>query len=387
MHPGAWWVWALGAAVVASRTTNLVLLLLVSVAVGLVVVTCRRQAPWAMAFRLYVYLAIIVVGLRLAFRVIFAGAGATVVIRLPVVVLPGVLSGIRLFGPVSAEALLAAGAGAAQLGAMIIAIGGANALANAKRLLKAVPAALYEWGTVIVIAVSVFPQLAESITRVRRARQLRADTGRGLHLIRNVAMPVLADALDRSLLLAGAMDSRGYGRTAALGRSKTATTWLLGAATVAVGIGAYGLLDTSGGAWWRGAPMVGLGLVVGVVGLWLAGRRVSRSRYRPDRLDGLAWAVMACGGMAAGLAILASLTQPSLMYPSSQPLAWPPVNLWSLAPGLVLSLPAVFVRPARRPSVAGRTDDAWPAASVGGLSQGARSLVSPSAADVRRALR
>jgi len=263
---------------------------------------------------------------------------------LPTIVLPGYFSGVRLLGPVSAEALLTAATSAAQLGVMVMAIGAANALANAKRLLKAVPAALYEWGTVVVIAVSVFPQLAESLIRVRRARQLRADAGRGVHVIRYVAMPVLADALDRSLLLAGAMDSRGYGRTAGLGRSKRATTWLLAGATIAIGLGAYGLLDNSGGAWWRSWPLVGLGLIIGVVGLRLAGRRVIRSRYRPDRMDGAAWAVLACGVVAAGLALTLSGLQPGVMYPSSQPLAWPPANLWLLLTGLVIGLPVVLVR-------------------------------------------
>ena len=46
-----------------------------------------------------------------------------------------------------------------------------------------------------------------------RARKLRGDTTRGRHAVRGIAMPVLHDALDRSLQLAAAMDSRGYGRS------------------------------------------------------------------------------------------------------------------------------------------------------------------------------
>src|SRR4029077_20664495 len=75
------------------------------------------------------------------------------------------------------------------------------------------PAALYELGVAITVAVTVAPQLVESAQRVRRARKLRGDTSRGRRAIRGIAMPVLHDTLERSFQLAAAMDSRGYGRT------------------------------------------------------------------------------------------------------------------------------------------------------------------------------
>ena len=59
---------------------------------------------------------------------------------------------------------------------------------------------------------------------MRRARRLRGEPGRRFHVVREVALPVMTDALDRSLLLAAAMDSRGYGRVAARGRSTVAVT-------------------------------------------------------------------------------------------------------------------------------------------------------------------
>ena len=99
---------------------------------------------------------------------------------------------------------------------MLICVGAANALANPKRLLRAVPGALYEVGVAVVVALSVAPQLVESVLRVRAGpaaarRRGSAASGR----CGGIAIPVLEDALDRSLLLAAAMDSRGYGRTRA----------------------------------------------------------------------------------------------------------------------------------------------------------------------------
>ena len=344
LHPGAWWAWAIGCAVVAARTTNLAILALVITVICYTVVSRRTQAPWALAFRLYVYLAILIVVLRVFFRMMFAPYGPTVILELPTLTGPGFLSAISLFGPVSAEALLGAVASALQLAAMVLAIGAANALANPKRLLAAVPGALYEWGTVVVIALSIFPQLAESLVRVGRARQLRAEAGRRrVHLIRNVAMPVLSDGLDRSLVLAGAMDSRGYGRSASMGNSgRWLTSVLLVTSSLALCVGAYGLLDTGFTPIWMGAPMIILGLMVGLVGLRLSGRRVMRTRYRPDSMKAPEWMVLATAAAACGGIIVLGMTTPEVAFPPIPPLTWPPISLFSLVVVVVLLLPALL---------------------------------------------
>jgi len=347
LHPAAWWGWAIGCAVVATRTTNLILLGLVIAICCLTVVARRTSAPWAMAFRMYIYLALFIIVLRLAFRVVFSAAGPTVILRLPLLILPRL--GVRFFGPVSAEALISAGQSALQLAAMVIAVGAANALANPKRLLAAVPGALYEWGAVVVIALTVFPQLAESLVRVRRARQLRAETGKGAHLIRNVAMPVLSDALDRSLLLAGAMDSRGYGRSALVAPGvRRITSALLIVSSLALCVGAYGLLDTGLTPVWMGTPMVVVGVLVGFLALRLAGKRVRRTRYRPDSMKAPEWVVLGSAVLSCVGIIIVGGIEPSVVYPAVQPLGWPPVSPIAMLVVMVLIIPA-FLAP--RPQV------------------------------------
>ena len=54
-----------------------------------------------------------------------------------------------------------------RLATMLICLGAANALANPRRLLRSMPPALHEVSTAVVVALSVFPQLAESVVRVR----------------------------------------------------------------------------------------------------------------------------------------------------------------------------------------------------------------------------
>ncbi len=100
LHPVAWWIWALGLAVAASFTTNPVVLLLI-VGVAAVVVALRRSdQPWADSFRVYVILGVVIVVVRVGFRLLFGtGVPGTVLIALPEVVLPGWAAGIVLLGP------------------------------------------------------------------------------------------------------------------------------------------------------------------------------------------------------------------------------------------------------------------------------------------------
>ena len=341
LHPGAWWLWALALAAAASHTTNPLLLGLIVAVAGLMVAARRSNAPWAVGFRWYLVVAAIVVVTRVVFRMLTAGDGPTVLFTLPRIDLPEVAAGISLLGPVSAEALLAGFYDGLRLATMIVCVGAANALANPKRLLAAVPSALYEAGTVLVVSVSVFPQLAESVGRVRRARALRAGSRGRRHLLRAIIIPVLTDALDRSLLLAASMDSRGYGRIAVADRrSRHTTSTLLIVGLLGIGIGAYGLLDaTSPG--YLGTPLLLGGIMLGATGFRLAGSRVRRTRYRPARWGAAEWLVSACGILGAAGVFSGPVVD---LYPSANPLMWPPLPALAVAGVLVALLPAARAR-------------------------------------------
>ncbi len=202
--------------------------------------------------------------------------------RLPEVPLPQAAAGIRIGGAVTAEAVLAALRDGLRLATLIICIGAANVLANPKRLLMSVPGALYELAVAVTVALSVAPQLVQSALRVHRARRLRGDTARRTRVLRDVVVPVASDALDRSLLLAAAMDSRGHGRrgTASAASTRLTSVLVLGG-LVGVCVGTYGTLDETVPRW-LGLPMLALGVTLGVAGFVLGGRRVAHTRYRPD---------------------------------------------------------------------------------------------------------
>ncbi len=343
LHPGAWWLWALGLATAASRTTNPLLLVLIIAVACLVVAARRPDAVWALGFRYYLYLGAVIVLMRVLFRVLFAGGtGSHVLLGLPQVPLPGWAAGISLLGPVSAEAVLSGLYDGLRLATMLICLGAANSLANPKRLLKSVPSALYELGTAVVVALSVAPQLIESVVRVRRARRLRAGPQKGAGALRGIIIPVLEDALDRSRALAAAMDSRGYGSTNGLPRSsRRLTGGLVLGGLLGICAGTYGLLDGSTPRY-LGAPMLLAGLAVAAVGLRASGQRTRRTRYRPDRWRAGEWVVTVSGLLACGVGFFAGSVDADNLVPSIDPLTWPQLPWLSSIGVLLAALPAVL---------------------------------------------
>ena len=351
LHPVAWWVWAIGLATAVSRTSNPLLLLLILAVLWLVVAVRRAQAPWARGYRFYLLMAGLVIGIRIGFSVIFAsgvGAGGHILFRLPVVRTPGWYTGVRIGGPVSAGAVLSAAAGGFRLACLLCCVGAANTLANPKRALRVLPGALYELGAAVTVALSVAPQLVESVARVRGARRLRGSQsgGRKLGVLRGVAIPVMHDALERSLRLAAAMDARGYGRTGratSAARRTTAALMLTGLSGLC--LGAYELLDPTVP---RAAGLGGFaaGTALCVAGLVLGGRRVSRTRYRPDPWLWPEWVVAGAGIASAVVFCLHLGYSPAALNPViGIPLQWPPLPLLPTAASLVPALAAVGVSP------------------------------------------
>jgi energy-coupling factor transport system permease protein len=348
VHPIAWWIWAIGLATAATRTTNPLLLALVLAVAGIVVAARRTEAPWARAFKFYLLLGIAVIAIRVLFRIVFGGGDSTgehVLFTLPEVPLPGFMSGVRLGGAVTAENVLAAAYDGFRLATLLCCIGAANTLANPKRALRVLPAALYELGVAITVAVTVAPQLVESARRVSRARKLRGDTSRGRRAIRGIAMPVLHDTLDRSFQLAAAMDSRGYGRTGSVPpRVRRVTAILMLAGLLGLCTGLYGLLDATTPRL-LGAPVLGAAVLLAAAGLLLGGRRVHRTKYRPDPWAFAEWATALSGVAAAVAMIIAGNHDAGALNPSIFPPAWPTLPVLPAAAILLAVLPAVLTPP------------------------------------------
>ena len=89
LHPAAWWIWALGLAAAASRTTNPLLLGLIIAVAALVVSARKPDAPWGRSFMFFVRLGVAVIVIRVAVQLILGAAfGTTILVPLPGLALP-----------------------------------------------------------------------------------------------------------------------------------------------------------------------------------------------------------------------------------------------------------------------------------------------------------
>lgn len=339
---GAWWLWALGLATAASRTTNPLLLgLLVGVA-GYVVAARRTDAPWARSYGAFVKLGLFVVAVRVVFSVLLGSSvpGTHTLFALPEVPLPDWAQGVRIGGRVTGEQLVFALYDGAKLATLLICVGAANSLANPARLLKSLPGALYEVGVAVVVAMTFAPNMVADVARLRTARRLRGRPSGGIGAVLQIGLPVVEGALERSVAVAASMDARGYGRTAQVPPAVRRTTHLLTlGGLLGVCAGTYGLLASQGAV--HGLPLLLAGLAAALAGLRLGGRRSVRTRYRPDHWGVRAWLVAASGPAVAAAMIWAGAADPDALRPGVVPLVAPVLPLWPAAAVLIGLLPAV----------------------------------------------
>ncbi|MGW0789595.1 energy-coupling factor transporter transmembrane protein EcfT [Streptomyces sp. NPDC002911] len=339
---GAWWLWALGLATAASRTTNPLLLgLLVGVA-GYVVAARRTDAPWARSYGAFIKIGLFVVAVRLVFSVVLGSSvpGTHALFTMPGVPLPDWAQGVSIGGRVTAEQLVFALYQGAKLATLLICVGAANSLANPARLLKSLPGALYEVGVAVVVAMTFAPNMVADVARLRTARRLRGRPTGGIGAVLQIGLPVLEGALERSVAVAASMDARGYGRTARVPPAVRRTTHVLTlGGMLGVCAGTYGLLAAQGAV--HGLPLLLAGLVAAMAGLRLGGRRSVRTRYRPDRWGVRAWLVAASGAAVAAAMIWAGAADPWALRPGVVPLTAPVLPLWPAAAVLIGLLPAV----------------------------------------------
>jgi energy-coupling factor transport system permease protein len=350
LHPGAWWLWALGLATAASRTTNPLLLMLLCAVAGYVVAARRTNAPWARSYGVFLKLGLAVLVIRLFFA-FFLGSpvpGSHIVVTMPEVPLPEWARGVRVGGRVTAEGLVFALYDGLKLATLLVCVGAANALANPARLLKSLPGALYEAGVAVVVAMTFAPNLVADVRRLRAARRLRGRPDKGLRAVLQVGLPVLEGALERSVALAAAMDARGYGRSAEVPRSVRRTTTLLTlGGLLGVCAGSYALLSAQGAAY--GLPLLLGGVLLAVAGLRLGGRRSIRSRYRPELWGTRAWLAAASGAAAGAVMVAAGGPFAEALHPPAVPLSAPELPLWPAA-GLLVGLLPALVAPLPAPA-------------------------------------
>jgi len=209
LHPLTWWIWSL-LVVGAVIATNSAWVAGFAIAVAAIAVhRFAEDAPWAKSFWFSLRLGAIILVIRTVVGVLIGvPIPGTRLFSVPILPLPSWIAGIRIGGVVTQERLLSSIHEGLIIIAVICLFGAAVSLTSPHKLLRVTPVVIYEFGVATVIATSALPQLVKSVGRIRRARTLRGDESPSW---RSIAIPLLEDSLSRSLELAAAMDSRGYG--------------------------------------------------------------------------------------------------------------------------------------------------------------------------------
>lgn len=297
IHPGTWWLLGGVLALLAGSATNLITPVAISVIAVVLILLFREEATWTRSLGFYLSLAGIVILIRVLFRIVFSYSdpSAQVAISLPRFQLNFGFGTVEFLGDVSWLSLYGALIDGSRLAAIILAVAIATTLANPRKLLKSAPGALFEIATSVSVAINLAPQLLESFTRVRRARQLRGKSKRTSQLA-GIVIPVLEDTLDRSLLLAASMDARGFGRRGMQSPGELVLARTLGLAGLLLNlIGIFILLSGFGGT--LAILLIALGLATGMLSIRITSRRKVRTNLIKQNRSGLDYVIML--GLAA----------------------------------------------------------------------------------------
>jgi len=328
LHSGAWWLWAILMAAIAAGTTNPIYLFSIILVVLLVVKYRKSDAPWSKSIKGFIYAGILIVVIRTFLVIVTPDIfGDTLLFTLPEIQLPSIFAGIKIGGSIKANTLYFSFKQGLRFATILICIGAAQSLASPYRLLKSVPAALYEIGLSIIVAMTFAPQLAQDTKRVREAQFLRGRKIKGIRSFAKIIVPVLEGAMERALNLASSMDSRGYGRKIHQTKVKKNLTnifMLLGLLGIIFGLsGLLGVFSQTN----IGFLNLFLGLFLAIFTLWFAGKNASRTKYRADRWE--IPEVLVVFSAILGLVAL-KFSGINILNPPTSPLSFPQIDFVSL---------------------------------------------------------
>jgi energy-coupling factor transporter transmembrane protein EcfT len=203
------WIWAILLSIGAVALDNVWVAVSLIVFSALLVRVRSDGSPWSSSFWWALRIGIFIIVFRaIVGMLIGVPIPGTTLFSIPRLDLPSWMPGIRIGGAVTLERLSSSIHEGVIIATLIALFGAATSLTSPHKLLRVLPVFIYEIGITLVIATSVFPQLATSFQRIRRAQKLRGIEG---NTFRNLALPLLEQSLTRSLQLAESMDSRGYG--------------------------------------------------------------------------------------------------------------------------------------------------------------------------------
>ena len=334
-HAGAWLIWVGAVLVILSTTRNpwYVGLALACLAAVRAVIRTRvvGAAPIPISI---VRFGLIVVSFSAVFNALTVHFGRTVLFNLP--------DFVPYFGgPVTLEALVYGAVNGLVLTGLFAAFTVFNQAVSIRNMIRLAPRAFFPVAVITSIAVTFVPATLRQYHDIRQAQLVRGHRLAGWRDWLPLLIPLLVGGLERALQLAEAMTARGFASSEGGSHdSRTRLAVLLGLGLLLAGW----LLRLVWGFSTTGLVLLiaGAGLVAGI--LWLVGRRVPRTTYRPQPWTGRDWAMAAGAGVAALAYAVAwpGVDRASIFFYPYPQLQWPAFDLWLavatlglLGPGLL----------------------------------------------------
>ncbi len=334
LNARAWLVWLAAALAVAMLATNPLYLVIVLLCAALV------RASFGTGSTLPVWrFGLTVVAFSTFYNALLMHLGDTVLLTLPRA-LP------LVGGPITLEAAAFGASRGLALWTLFAVFAVLNDVLSPYELVRLTPHFMREAGLVVSITLAFVPQTVKSFSQVREAQAIRGHQLRGLRDLTALLVPLLADALEKAVQLAEAMEARGYGRASSGGRTPGVRYNVLMVGGL-VGVLMGWLVE----AYWRngaGWALVG----AGVIALALGVRALAAHMPRMTRYKAQAWSARDGWLVALSLAPLCAVAWVALFDP--QALTFYPYPSVTLPPfdarlGLFLALlgAPVFLRLSR----------------------------------------
>lgn len=209
LHPLTLWIGAIATAAAVVINDSSAFNMGVMVALVALVLIRQDGSPWNSSFWWALKIGAFILAIRAIFgALIGVPIPGSVLFTIPRLSLPSWMPGIRIGGDVTFERLSSSLQEGLVIATIVGLFGAASALTSPHKLLRVLPFFIYEIGITLVIATTVFPQLAANVKRIRMAQKMR---GIEKLSIASIATPLLEQSLIRSLQLAESMDARGFG--------------------------------------------------------------------------------------------------------------------------------------------------------------------------------
>ena len=320
-HAGAWLIWVGAILVILSTTRNPWYVGLVLAWIAVVRAAIRTRVVGVVPLPLSIgRFGLIVVSFSAIFNALTVHFGQTGLFSLPDV--------IPFFGgAVTLEALVYGAVNGLVLTGLFAAFTVFNQAVSIRELIRLTPRAFFPVAVITAIAVTFVPVTLRQYHDIRQAQLVRGHRLAGWRDWLPLLIPLLVGGLERALQLAEAMTARGFASNedgghdtgtrlaVLLGLSLLLAGWLL---RLVRGFSSFGLVILLAGA----------GLIAGA--LWLVGRRVPRTNYRPQPWTGYDW-VMVAGAAVPALAFAVAwpgLDRSSIFFYPYPQLSWPTFALW-----------------------------------------------------------